>query len=125
MLNVGDLKPLEIPINHFMDLAYNTPQWGYDSVPTWLKLWASREFGPEYASNISSIVDTYGMLAAHHSKRIPCTSHSAYPVSLKSAFLHWEVQVADPSVPILLVALAPDHDAVSSLDLMPKHRLDS
>ncbi|KAK6613651.1 putative immunoglobulin I-set domain-containing protein [Botrytis cinerea] len=64
MLNVGDLKPLEIPINHFMDLAYNTPQWGYDSVPTWLKLWASREFGPEYASNISSVVDTYGMLAA-------------------------------------------------------------
>ncbi|KAI9648181.1 hypothetical protein NHQ30_002813 [Ciborinia camelliae] len=64
MLNVGDLKPLEIPINHFMDLAYNTPQWGYDSVPKWLTLWATREFGPEYASNISSIVDTYGMLAA-------------------------------------------------------------
>lgn len=64
ILNVGDLKPLEIPINHFMDLAYNTPQWSYDSVPTWLTAWATREFGSELASSISSVVDTYGMYAA-------------------------------------------------------------
>ncbi|PQE31461.1 immunoglobulin i-set domain-containing protein [Rutstroemia sp. NJR-2017a WRK4] len=64
MLNVGDLKPLEIPINHFLDLAYSTPTWGYNSVPTWLTLWATREFGSEFAANISSIVDRYGMYAA-------------------------------------------------------------
>src|SRR4051794_35397070 len=64
MLNVGDLKPLEIPINHFLDLAYSTPTWGYNSVPTWLTLWATREFGAEFAANISSIVDRYGMYAA-------------------------------------------------------------
>lgn len=64
ILNVGDLKPLEIPINHFLDLAYDTPKWGYDSTPTWLKLWASREFGTEQSSAISSILDRYGMYAA-------------------------------------------------------------
>jgi hypothetical protein len=36
ILNVGDLKPLEIPINHFLDLAYDTPSWGYGSATTWL-----------------------------------------------------------------------------------------
>src|SRR4051794_19157581 len=64
ILNVGDLKPLEIPMSHFLDMAYNTPQWGYDSVPTWLKLWATRDFGPKLADKIASVVDRYGMYAA-------------------------------------------------------------
>ncbi|KAH6662569.1 hypothetical protein B0J14DRAFT_610451 [Halenospora varia] len=64
ILNVGDLKPLEIPINHFLDMAYDATKWGYDSVPTWLKLWAEREFGHEHAQDISSVVDRYGMYAA-------------------------------------------------------------
>jgi hypothetical protein len=63
ILNVGDLKPLEIPINHFMDLAYDTPLWGYDSVPTWLNLWATREFGAQQSDAITSVVDRYGMYA--------------------------------------------------------------
>ena len=64
ILNVGDLKPLEIPINHFLDLAYDAHKWTYDSVPTWLNAWATREFGPELAANITSVVDRYGMYAA-------------------------------------------------------------
>ncbi|KAL5314469.1 hypothetical protein ACEPPN_017109 [Leptodophora sp. 'Broadleaf-Isolate-01'] len=64
ILNVGDLKALEVPINHFLDLAYDTPKWGYDSTPTWIKLWATREFGAEHADAISSILDRYGMYAA-------------------------------------------------------------
>jgi hypothetical protein len=63
ILNVGDLKPLEIPINHFMDLAYDTPLWGSDSVPTWLNLWATREFGAQHSNAITSVVDRYGMYA--------------------------------------------------------------
>lgn len=64
ILNVGDLKPLEIPINHFLDLAYDTTAWGYDSVPTWLSLWATREFDADHAQAIVSILDRYGMYAA-------------------------------------------------------------
>lgn len=64
ILNVGDLKPLEIPINHFMDLAYDTPAWSYNSVPTWIAAWATREFGSFHASEISSVLDRYGMYAA-------------------------------------------------------------
>ncbi|THV47860.1 hypothetical protein BGAL_0284g00140 [Botrytis galanthina] len=92
MLNVGDLKPLEIPINHFMDLAYNTPQWGYDSVPTWLNLWATREFGPEYAPNISSIMDTYGMLAARRKyENIDMTVYSVINYNEADAILaQWD-----------------------------------
>lgn len=64
ILNVGDLKPLEIPINHFLDIAYNAPQFTVDKTSTWLKLWATREFGAALADEIASVVDTYGMYAA-------------------------------------------------------------
>jgi hypothetical protein len=64
ILNVGDLKANELPINHFLDLAYDTPLWGYNSTSTWLQLWATREFGADQASQIVSVVDQYGMLAA-------------------------------------------------------------
>ncbi len=63
ILNVGDIKALEVPINHFMDLAYNTTKWGYDSVPQWLELWATRDFDAQLAKNISSAFDRYGRLA--------------------------------------------------------------
>ncbi|KFY81676.1 hypothetical protein V500_11192 [Pseudogymnoascus sp. VKM F-4518 (FW-2643)] len=64
IVNVGDLKGLEIPINHYFDLAYNIDQWGYDSVPQWLRLWAAREFGSKYADAIGAVADKYGILAA-------------------------------------------------------------
>jgi hypothetical protein len=64
IVNVGDLKGLELPISHFLDLAYNTSQWDYDSVPHWLELWAAREFGSNVAAMTAKIMDTYGLLAA-------------------------------------------------------------
>ncbi|KAF2089897.1 glycoside hydrolase family 115 protein [Saccharata proteae CBS 121410] len=41
IVNVGDLKPLEIPINHFFDLAYDINAWDVHSTPHWLELWAT------------------------------------------------------------------------------------
>ncbi|KAG9235610.1 hypothetical protein BJ875DRAFT_528789 [Amylocarpus encephaloides] len=61
VLNVGDLKPLEIPINHFLDMAYDAEKWGQDSVPSWLKAFAARDFSTEMADEIASIVSVYGM----------------------------------------------------------------
>jgi len=64
ILNVGDLKPLEIPINHFLDIAYDAEKWGPNSTSQWLKDWAARDFSPELSDRISSLLSTYGMLAA-------------------------------------------------------------
>jgi hypothetical protein len=64
ILNVGDLKPLEIPINHFLDLAYDAEKWGQGSTSQWLKAWASRDFSPELSDRIGKLVSTYGMYAA-------------------------------------------------------------
>jgi len=64
IVNVGDLKPLEIPISHFLDLAYDVEQWGVNNVSDWTTAWATREFGPEHAKEITDIMTRYGMYAA-------------------------------------------------------------
>lgn len=63
IVNVGDLKPLEIPINHFLDMAYDAETWNVDSTASWAKAWAAREFGPAMASEIADIMVQYGIAA--------------------------------------------------------------
>lgn len=82
IVNVGDLKGLvstashsrnfgadkdaqEIPTNHFLDMAYDTPLWSSpDSTAKWLKLWATREFGAAVAEDTADVMNRYGMYAA-------------------------------------------------------------
>ena len=64
IVNVGDLKPLEVPISHFLDMAYDVKQWGVSDVGKWTTAWATREFGPEQAAEITDIMTRYGMYAA-------------------------------------------------------------
>lgn len=63
VVNVGDLKPLELPISHFFDLAYDIDVWSKDSVPAWLKQWASREFGPAVAAQTAQLMNNYSIAA--------------------------------------------------------------
>ena len=64
VVNVGDLKPLEIPLTHFLDMAYDTERWPLDSVGEWTRAWAAREFGDAYADDITDIMTRFGMYAA-------------------------------------------------------------
>ncbi|KAK2796366.1 hypothetical protein FQN50_009582 [Emmonsiellopsis sp. PD_5] len=64
IVNVGDLKPLEIPISHFLDLAYDHRLWSSpDSTSEWVHHFAVREFGHKHAEEIADIINTYGMYA--------------------------------------------------------------
>lgn len=68
MLNVGDLKPMEVPMEFFLRYAWNPTAWPAERLPTYLKLWAMREFGefgefgvfgPAHAEEIAEIVAQY------------------------------------------------------------------
>lgn len=59
IVNVGDLKPMEFPIEFFLDYA-----WSPDSIPsaklkTYTTLWASKQFGNKHARTIADIIDEY------------------------------------------------------------------
>src|SRR5262249_43078946 len=57
--NVGDLKPLELPMEYFLALGWNPNRWTSDNIDEFLELWAQREFGPEDAKEIAGIVSNY------------------------------------------------------------------
>jgi hypothetical protein len=57
--NVGDLKPMEVPIEFFMTYAWNPAAWPAARLPDYLKLWATREFGRAHADDIADIVARY------------------------------------------------------------------
>ncbi|KAF2265522.1 hypothetical protein CC78DRAFT_599147 [Lojkania enalia] len=63
IVNVGDIKPYEIPISHWFDIAYDIELWDEKSVPKWLEGWAARTFDEEHAKDIAQIIDDYSFLA--------------------------------------------------------------
>lgn len=66
ILNVGDLKMLEVPLEFFMDLAYDAGRWGRDSLIEYLALRAQRDFGVDstIAQEIADIMATYSIYAS-------------------------------------------------------------
>jgi len=62
IVNVGDLKPMEFPIEFFLTFARDPRRWPKERLSEYTRLWAEREFGPEYASAIAGIVSTYSKL---------------------------------------------------------------
>ena len=57
--NVGDLKPLEIPMEFFLRMAWNPAAFSPNSIADYQKRWAEREFGKEHAAEIADIVAKY------------------------------------------------------------------
>jgi hypothetical protein len=65
VFNVGDLKPLEIPINFAMDLAFDMDLYhSANATNQWTLNWATSNFGAQLASQISNIMLEYSRLAA-------------------------------------------------------------
>ncbi|KAK2798405.1 hypothetical protein FQN50_008845 [Emmonsiellopsis sp. PD_5] len=61
--NVGDIKPLEVPLNHFMDMAYDMSKFQSPNATTeWITRWATREFGSSTAAEVANILNKYGIL---------------------------------------------------------------
>jgi hypothetical protein len=59
IVNVGDLKPMEVPIEFFLSYAWNPEKWPAERLPAYLQQWAQREFGAKHAADIADIVDKY------------------------------------------------------------------
>src|SRR5882724_819216 len=59
IVNVGDLKPMEFPIEFFLTLAWNPEKLPKEKIGEFTKQWATREFGPKYAADIADIVSKY------------------------------------------------------------------
>jgi hypothetical protein len=59
IVNVGDLKPMEFPIEFFVHLAWDPAAWPKERLAEYGRLWAEREFGPADATAIADVVAKY------------------------------------------------------------------
>ncbi|HUI58402.1 MAG TPA: glycosyl hydrolase 115 family protein [Bryobacteraceae bacterium] len=59
IVNVGDLKPMEFPIEFFLNLARDPGRWPKEKLSEFTRLWAEREFGTQYAADIADLVSKY------------------------------------------------------------------
>lgn len=63
LLNVGDIKPMEIEIQQFMDMAWNLEAFSYDNVNQYQAKWLASVFGKKYQTRFQHILDNYYRLA--------------------------------------------------------------
>ena len=68
IVNVGDLKPMEFPMEFFLAFAWNPERWPKENIAEFSRLWAEREFGPRYAAEIADILSRY---AKYNGRRKP------------------------------------------------------
>jgi hypothetical protein len=59
IVNVGDIKPMEFPIEFFLDYAWNPDRWPAERIPEYTRRWAAAQFGDDYAAEIAHILATY------------------------------------------------------------------
>ena len=59
IVNVGDLKPMEFPIQFFLDYAWNPRALPASRLPDYTRRWAEQTFGAQHAREIADINTTY------------------------------------------------------------------
>ncbi|KAM7218900.1 hypothetical protein V8F06_005780 [Rhypophila decipiens] len=64
IVNVGDLKPMELPLNFAMDMAWDVTKFSFENIPEYLTKYAAREFGDEHADEIGSLLLEYSHLVS-------------------------------------------------------------
>lgn len=83
IVNVGDLKPMEMPISYFLDMAWDFDRWGtshIESAEEYEKAWIGQQFGnytdEKGIEDITSIVSRY--LKLNGSKKPEIVTDSTY-----------------------------------------------
>jgi len=68
IVNVGDLKPMELPTQFFLDYAWNPGKWTAERLPQYTLQWAKQQFGAAHAAEIAGFLSRY---TTYNSRRKP------------------------------------------------------
>ncbi|HMQ08976.1 MAG TPA: glycosyl hydrolase 115 family protein [Saprospiraceae bacterium] len=66
--NVGDIKPMELPISFFFDYAWNPDAIQAKDLPGYYVNWAKQQFGDEHAKEIAEMLSLY---TKYNARRTP------------------------------------------------------
>jgi hypothetical protein len=59
IVNVGDLKPMEFPLEFFMTMAWNPTAMTREKLNAFTRDWAAEQFGPDHATEIADLLSWY------------------------------------------------------------------
>lgn len=68
IVNVGDIKPMELPISFFFDYAWNPDAIQAADLPNYYVNWAKQQFGNQYAKEIAELLSLY---TKYNARRTP------------------------------------------------------
>lgn len=68
IVNVGDIKPMELPISFFLDYAWNPDSIDATNIQPYTEKWAAQQFGTKHAKTIAELLAKY---AKYNSRRKP------------------------------------------------------
>lgn len=68
IVNVGDIKPMELPMSFFLDLAWNPDAVTATDLPDYYRDWATLQFGKEHAAEIGEMLALY---TKYNARRTP------------------------------------------------------
>ncbi|KAI1801236.1 glycoside hydrolase family 115 protein [Daldinia bambusicola] len=78
VINVADIKPMEVPFGFIMELAWDATKISFHSISSYLKKFAAREFGEEHAEEIGDILFEHSRLVGR--RKYESTSSSTYSI---------------------------------------------
>ncbi|KRB56652.1 glycosyl hydrolase 115 family protein [Flavobacterium sp. Root186] len=68
IVNVGDIKPMEFPIEFFLDMAWNPEKFNAGNLNQYYVNWAKENFDDQYTNDIAEILKLY---TKYNSRRKP------------------------------------------------------
>ncbi|MEO3754514.1 glycosyl hydrolase 115 family protein [Streptomyces sp. B6B3] len=64
VVNVGDMKAEELPLQFFLDYAWDPERWDVDQLGEWERQYAAQSFPERHAEAIAEVLHDYGVLQA-------------------------------------------------------------
>lgn len=56
IVNVGDIKPMELPTSFFLDFAWDPDKIPLEALPDYYRRWATQQFGASHAADIAALL---------------------------------------------------------------------
>ncbi len=78
IVNVGDIKPMEFPIEFFLELAWDPEKWTADNVHLYYSYWANKYFTPALEPYVSTGLKLYTKFNARRKPEL--LNHKTYSI---------------------------------------------
>ncbi|MCA8901243.1 MAG: glycosyl hydrolase 115 family protein [Hyphomonas sp.] len=97
IVNVGDIKPMEYPLDFFMEMAWAPDKMTPETLAAYPQDWAAQQFGADVSHDIAHLVTEYSRLAARRKPEL--VNEDTYSIGeIKPDVLvrgEWNARVAD------------------------------